>query len=143
MGSEMCIRDSLSGAHYFDTTCAHATRRPLAPAAPRLFPRLRPPRLDIDHGVLRTATSTTATPPYALGYIDIGTKGYHPLEQLVGFLYSQRVRDATARTAGGCQSVGCYSLQSDRPRRSCCLQRYRYDCGRMLEIYLGYLYLVV
>ena len=35
------------------------------------------------------------TPPYALGYINIGTKGYHPLEQLVGFLYSQCVHDAT------------------------------------------------
>src|SRR4051812_42980953 len=49
-------------------------------------------------GVLRTATSTSATPPYALGYLDIGTKGYHPLEQLVDFLYSQRVRDATPST---------------------------------------------
>ena len=54
--------------------------------------------IDIDHGILRTATSTTATPSYALVYIDIGTKGYHPLEQLVGFLYSQRVRDATPST---------------------------------------------
>ena len=44
------------------------------------------------------ATSTMATPPYALGYLDIGTKGYHPIEQLVGFLYSQRVRDATPST---------------------------------------------
>ena len=42
----------------------------------------------LDHG------STT----HALGYIDIGTKGYHPLEQLVGFLYSQCIRDATPST---------------------------------------------
>ena len=62
--------------HYFDTTAPMLTRRPLAPAAPWRFPRHRPPRLDIDHGILRTATSTTATPPYALGYIDIGTRGY-------------------------------------------------------------------
>ena len=83
---------------YFGTTAPMLTRCPLAPAAPRRLPRHRLPRLDIDHGILRTATSITAPPPYALGYIDIGTKGYHPLEQLVGFLYSQRARDATPST---------------------------------------------
>ena len=53
-------------------------RRTLAPAAPRRLPRHRQPRLDIDHGAPRTATSTTATPPYALGYLDFGTKGLPP-----------------------------------------------------------------
>ena len=64
--------------HYFDTTAPMLTRRPLAPAAPRRLPRHRLPRLDIDHGILRTATSTTAPPPYALGYIDKRHKGLPP-----------------------------------------------------------------
>lgn len=33
--------------------------------------------LNIDHGVPRTTTLTTATPPCALGYLDIDTKSYH------------------------------------------------------------------
>ena len=62
--------------HYFDTTAPMLTRRPLAPAAPRRLPRHRLPRLDIDHGILRTATSTTAPPPTLSATSTNGTKGY-------------------------------------------------------------------
>ena len=56
------------------------TRRPLAPAAPRRLPRHRPPRLNIEHGILRTATSTTA-PPHTLSATSTnGTKVYRLLE---------------------------------------------------------------
>jgi len=57
----------LPGAHYFDTTtpmtnsalhCTHSSTATSSTPAPRL---------DIDHEVLRTATSTTTTLPYALG----------------------------------------------------------------------------
>lgn len=41
------------------------------------------PDHDIDHGVPRTATSTTTyldhgSTTHALGYLDFGIKGYHP-----------------------------------------------------------------
>ena len=65
-----------------------------------------------------------------LGYLDIGTKGYHPHEFLAGSLQSQHPHCADATTAGGCQSVGSYLrllLQSHR------LQCSRCDCGGMLE----------
>jgi hypothetical protein len=63
--------------HYFATTAPMTNSAPpVAPAASWRLPRHQPPQIDIDHGILRTATSTTATPPYALGYINIGTKGY-------------------------------------------------------------------
>ena len=67
--------------HYFDTTAPMLTRRPFAPAAPWRLPRHRPPRLDIDHDILRTATSTTAPPPTFSATSTNGTKGYRLLEQ--------------------------------------------------------------
>src|SRR4051812_27540318 len=82
----------LPAHHYVDNTapmtnsappCARgSTATPSTPATPT---RHRPRRSS--HGYLDHGTS-----PYALGYLNIGTKGYHLLEQLVGFLYSQRVR---------------------------------------------------
>ncbi|XBH93297.1 hypothetical protein VPH35_084247 [Triticum aestivum] len=115
--------------HYFDTTAPMLTRRPLAPAAPRRLPRHRLPRLDIDHGILRTATSTTA-PPHTLSATSTnGTKGYRLLEQPRWFPLQPRLRDAsTVTTVGGCPSA-CLRilLQSHR------LHRYRCDCGGMLS----------
>ena len=81
-------------------------RRTLAPAAPRRLPRHRQPRLDIDHGAPRTATSTTATPPYALGYLDFGTKGYRLLGNLIGYHSSHNFRDASTATTVVEMSVG-------------------------------------
>ena len=57
--------------------------------------------------ISRTASLTTAT------RLDIGTKGYYPHEQLVGFS-SHSIRDAAAvydaptAIAGGCQPVGFF-----------------------------------
>ena len=86
----------------FDTTAPMLTRRPLAPAAPRRLPRHRPPRLDIDHGILRTATSTTAPPPTLSATSTNGTKGYRLLEQPRWFPLQPRLRDAsTVTTVGG------------------------------------------
>ena len=78
----------------------------LAPAAPRRLPRHRQPRLDIDHGTPCTATSTTASPPYALGSFDIGTKGYHLLGNLIGFHSSHNFRDASTTTTVVGMSIG-------------------------------------
>ena len=61
------------------------------------------PQHDIDHSVLRTATSTTATPSYSLGYLDKRHKGLLPcLSNLVGFHSIHDFYDAsTVTTAGG------------------------------------------
>ena len=96
--------------HYFDTTAPMLTRRPLAPVAPQRLSRHRPPRLDIDHGILRTATSTTA-PPHTLSATSTnGTKGYRLLEQPRQF-----------------------SLQSRLLR---CVDRY--DCGGVRQLAFGF-----
>ena len=85
---------------YFDTTAPMLTRRPLPPAAPWRLPRHRLPRLDIDHGILRTATSTTA-PPHTLSATSTnGTKGYRLLEQPRWFPLQPRLRDASTVTTG-------------------------------------------
>ena len=52
------------------------------------------------------ATSTMASPPYALGYFDIGTKGYRLLGNLVGFYSSHNFRDASTVTTMVGISVG-------------------------------------
>ena len=78
------------------------TRRLLAPAAPRRLSRHRLPRLDIDHDILRTATSTTAPPPTLSATSTNGTKGYRLLEQPRWFPLQPRLRDAsTVTTVGG------------------------------------------
>ena len=71
--------------HYFDTTAPMLTRRPLAPAAPRRLSRHRPPRLDIDHDILRTATSTTAPPPTLSATSTMAQWATACLSNLVGF----------------------------------------------------------
>ena len=73
--------------HYLDTTAPMTNSRLFAPrgsttttSTPVTLTRYRPWRLlqgYLDHGVSCRATSTTATPPYALGYLDISIKGYH------------------------------------------------------------------
>ena len=76
--------------HYFDTT------------APMLTRRHRLPRLDIDHDILRTATSTTAPPPTLSATSTNDTKGYRLLEQPRWFSLQPRLRDAsTVTTVGG------------------------------------------
>ena len=50
---------------------------------------------------------------HALGYLDNGTKGYHPLEQLIGFLYSQCIRDATPSMTLPLRLRGDVSLSAD------------------------------
>ena len=52
------------------------------------------------------ATSTTASPPYALGYFDNDTKGYRLLGNLVGFHSSHKLRDASTVTTVVGMSVG-------------------------------------
>ena len=68
----------LPGAHYFDTTtpmtnsvlpCTHSSTATSSTPAPRL---------DIDHGILRAATSTPTTPPSPLGYIKKRHRGLPP-----------------------------------------------------------------
>ena len=106
------------------------TRRLFAPAAPRRLPRHRLPRLDIDHGILRTATSTTDPPPTLSATSTNGTKGYRLLEQPCRFSLQPQLHDAsTVTTVGGCPSA-CLRilLQSHRLRRSRC------DYGEMLSI---------
>jgi hypothetical protein len=74
---------------------------------------------------LRTASSTMDIHPL-LGYLDLGTKGYHPPEASSVFLRPQHLYCKDVMSAGGCQSVGSYLwllLQSHR------LQCSRYDCG--------------
>ena len=103
---------SFPAHHYFDTTAPMLTRRPLTPAAPRRLPRHRPPGLDIDHGILCTATSTTAPPPTLSATSTNGTKGYRLLEQPRWFPLQPRLRDAsTVMTVGGV-SVGLPSDSS-------------------------------
>ena len=88
--------------HFFDTTAPMLTRRPLAPAAPRRLPGHRLPRLDIDHGIFHTATSTTAPPPTLSATSTNGTKGYRLLEQPRWFPLLPRLRNAsTVTTMGG------------------------------------------
>ena len=92
----------LPGAPLLRHHCAHANSAPLAPAAPRRLPRHRLPRLDIDHGILRTATSTTAPPPTLSATSTNGTKGYRLLEQPRWFPLQPQLRDAsTVTTVGG------------------------------------------
>ena len=79
------------------------TRRPLAPAAPWRLPRHRPPRLDIDHGILRTAPSTTAPPHTPSATSTNSKKGYLLLEQPTRFPLQPRLCDAsTVTTMGVC-----------------------------------------
>ena len=114
---------------YFDTTAPMLTRRPLAPAAPRRLPRHRSPRLDIDHGILRTTTSTTAPPPTLSATSTNGTKGYRLLEQPRWFPLQPRLpRCVDCYDCGGCPSA-CLRilLQSHR------LCYYHCDCGGMLS----------
>ena len=84
-----------------------------------------------DHDYLRTASLTMAIHP-RLGFLDIGTKGYHPHEGLPVFLQSQHSYYTDVMSAGGCQSVGFYLqllLHSHR------LQCSRYDCGGYYSIF--------
>jgi hypothetical protein len=66
----------------------------------------------------RTATSTKAASPNALGYLDIGTKGYHLAsashQQPRQFKLLRRdiFHDVPAPTVGGCQLVLLWFLSS-------------------------------
>ena len=77
------------------------------PLAPRLLDDF------LDTGIPRTTTSTTVSPPYALGYLDIGTKAYRLLGNFVGFHSSHNFCDAsTITTVVGisvCSAFGFFS----------------------------------
>ena len=47
-----------------------------------------------------------ASPPYTLGYLDIDTKGYRQLGNLIGFHSSHKLRDASTVTTVVGMSVG-------------------------------------